>query len=533
MPRAKRTSSKRRSVLARRPPLVFRATYAPWENFWYNPPGSRLGGVDAIVVSPETALSVSAVWACIGLLGEGLSSLPLPLYRRLDNGGKERATDHPLYWVIGWQPNNWQTTPEFEELAMNHVQLRGNFYAEILENALGVVQALIPLNPDRVQADLLPVGLMQYRYQPPNAPERTLSQTQVHHRRGRSFDGIQGVSTITYGARSLGISLAGGQYAADFFNGAGAPAFSIEHPLTLGVDGIKNLRESVDKYRRGAGYLVLEEGAKATTLGISPRDAQLLEERQFDIEEVARLFNVPLHLLKVSKAGAVSYASIEMFDLDFVMHTLRPWAVRFEKAIWRDLLSDREQGRYVPEYLLDALLRGDSSARTALYKSGVYTINEGRERENLNPRPDGDRYPAVAAERDRDPEPPGQRDPKGRPRAEARQGRAEGIVHEAAARVVRKEISAATKAAKRFADDAAGWQAWIQTFYGEHEAFVGAVLCLDPPDAKRYVDTQRTCLSQQGVKALETWEATLPPQLAALALGEPPSWPTPIASPAS
>jgi HK97 family phage portal protein len=490
---------------------AFQSLYAPWDDFWYQTPGSN-SGIEGIRVTPETAMTLSAVWACVGLLEEGLSCLSLPLYKRLPNGGKERAVDHPLYWVIGWQPNLWQTTPEFEALAMNHCLMRGNFYAEILEDRQGYPTQLIPLNPDLVNPSILPTGEMSYEYRQPGN-HRTIKMQSMHHRRGRTLDGIRGVSAISYATRTLGIAMAGGDYAANFFKSSGAPPYVVEHPQTLGEAGMANLRTSVRKQRQGEA-LILEEGAIAHGLGISPKDAQLLEAREFDIEEIARIFNVPLHLLKVTKAGAVSYASVEMFDIDYVVHTLRPWAVRFEKAMWRDLLSTREQGTYVPEYNMDALLRGDASARVALYKSGVYTINEARERENLNPRPDGDRYPD--AETEREPELPGSRDPRGRPRAD----RATLIVQEAASRVVQKEIAAVTKAAKRFAADAPGWQAWLQTFYTEHAGFVADVLKIDPPEAERYAVSQRMAVSRHGVKALDSWESEMPPHLAALALGE-------------
>lgn len=496
--------------------MRFLATYAPWDDFWYTATPGRKSGIAGITVSPESALTHAAVWACTGLLEEGLSSVPLHLHRRLDDGGKERAVTHPLYWKLAWQPNPWQTAPEYESLAMNHVLMRGNFYAEILEEPqTGEVTALIPLHPDRVQGDLLPLGQMQYRYKPPQGVERIIPQRSMHHRRGRTFDGITGVSVITYGARTLGVAMADAQYAGNFFNGPGAPPFVISSKLTLGDAGQKNLRQSIDQYTKGGGYLVLEEDMTAVPLGISPRDAQLLEARQFDVEEVARMFNVPLHLLKVNKAGTVSYASVEMFDIDYVKHTLRPWAVRFEKAVWRDLLSEREQKRYVPEYLLDALMRGDAASRVAMYKSGIFTVNEARAIENLNPVPGGERM--LEGQPTREPEPPGSRDPKGRPRAFTQ---AVAITEEAARRIVRKELHAVHKAATRYAGDAAGWQAWLHTFYGDHAVFVAEVLQVDRPVADHYAETQRAQVARAGVQACETWERDRPAVLVALALGE-------------
>jgi HK97 family phage portal protein len=251
------------------------------------------------------------------------------------------------------------------------------------------------LHPDRVTPELLESGLVRYTYRAPKGGTQTLMQNEVHHRRGRSLDGVVGLSPITYASASIGLAMAGERFAASQFRGGAAPPFALKHPQTLGPDGIKNLKESVAEYRAGDKYLILEEGMDAVTLGVSARDAQILEARQYGIEEIARFYNVPLHMLKVNKAGSVSYASVEMFDLDFVMHTVRPEAVRNEQAMWRDLLSEPEQDEYYTEYLIDALMRGDSAARAAYYKSmaevEAITPNEIREKENFEgPLPGGD-----------------------------------------------------------------------------------------------------------------------------------------------
>lgn len=508
-----------------------RALYAPWDNFWYQDVGyGRASGIDGVVVTPETAMRHSAVWACIGIRCEAMASLPLLLYKRLTRG-KERAPDHDLYRKLRWQPNGWQTAFEFEEMAEIHQSLRGNFYARIVDDPFGQVAALIPLHPDRMKPGLLPAGRMQYEYRPPNGgPTETLSQDQVHHRRGRSLDGIVGISPVEYCAYTLGVAIAGDRYAGQWFNGAGSTPTALKHPMTLGEDGQKNLRDSIAKYNAGLGnahkFLILEEGMDAVSLGVNARDAQLLESRQFGVEEIARIWNIPTHMLKVNRAGTVSYASVEMFDLEFVIHTVRPQATRNEQAIWRDLLSETDQDDYFPEYLLEALLRGDSAARAAFYKAGIESQwlvpNEARERENLNPLPGGDEVvqgkvgttPGPQAPADQTP-----RTPTGKPRGEG-DARARLITLEASARVVQKEIAAATKAATKFASDPTGWHAWCGDFYADHAGFIGHVLKLPSHHAHAYAAQQRDALATRGLPAAVDWESRVVPQLAALALGE-------------
>lgn len=504
-----------------------RASYAPWDDFWFKGTWDRSVGIDGVRLTPESALQVSAVMACVGARSEGMASLPLLLYKR-QTRGKQRATDHPLYKKLRWGPNQWQTSFEFEELSEVHLCLRGNFYARIIEDRAGRIQRLVPLHPDRVTPKLRPFGEVEYEYRPPDGQAEVIRQSEMHHRRGRSLDGVVGLSPIEYAARTLGVAMAGQIFRQNFFNQGATPPVALKHPNTLGPEGQTNLRNSIAKYVGGLAnvgkFLILEEGMEATALGVSPKDAQLLEALDWDITEIARTFDVPLHRLKVTKAGAVSYASVEMFDIEWVMHRLRASAVRNEQAIWRDLLSETEQDEYFAEYLLEALLRGDSAARAAFYKSGIESRwllpNEARERENLNPLEGGDEFPKVEKTPARPTPDEDSRDPKGRPRGEF-DTRARILAFEAASRVVQKEIAMATKAAQKFANDAAGWQSWCLSFYDEHAGFVSHVLGMSADEAKTYAAKQGTELATKGISAVADWPARVPPQLAAQALGEP------------
>lgn len=505
----------------------FRASYAPWDDFWFNP-ASRV--TDAgVPVTGDAALTLSAFWAGVTCKAQDFAALPCLTYQR-DGRMKERASRHALYRLLRWQPNPSQTAFEFFEMASGHIDLRGNFFAQIVENDRGRILALVPRHPDRVRVlGITPNGLRQYEWRPADGREpQTLTQLQMMHVMGFSSDGLRGLSAIEYGARSIGIALAGDTFAGNFFRNGAAPAFAVKHPLTLGETGQKNLRDSFKHFNAGLanahGILILEEGMDLAGIGIKPQEAQLLESRDRSVEEMGRWLNMPLHKLKVNKPGSVSYASVEMFDIEYVMDTMAPLARRFEQAFWRDLLSEVEQQTYFAEFLLDARLRGDSSARAAFYKAGYgrwLTRNDIREKENMNPVPGGDVFEAPDKEpedRQRDPG-DDERDPRGRPVSYV-EARGRLIALEASARVVQKEIAQVNKAAQRFASDAPGWQAWVSEFYDDHAGFIGQVLKVPSHQARAYADARRKELTAKGIAAVGDWETRVVPQLAALALGE-------------
>jgi HK97 family phage portal protein len=469
-------------------------------------------------VSPETALRLSMVWRCVRASSYDMGSLSVILYRLLDPG-KDRAKTHSLYNILHLAPNGWMTPFLFEQLAQVHILLRGMFYARIFEDAFGNVTELIPMNPDRVKPQLLPSGRLGFTHRKTDGGTEVLTQEQVHYRTGLTLDGIRGMSCIEASAPTLARALAAEGYATEFFTGGAAPPFVLSHPLTLGEAGQKSLRDSIAKYKAGDKYLILEEAMEAKTLGVSARDAQLLEVQQHNDEQVAGIFGMPGHRVGIMKPGSVSYASVENADLAYVKYVVGAQAKANEEAMTRDLLSAREQNRYVIEYLLESLLRGDSAARAAFYTAlgalEAITPNEVRERENMNPLPGGDTVvKSVAPPSTNTP-----RDPMGRPKGRS-EARARAITIEAAARVVAKEIAAATRAGKKFASDPDGWQAWCREFYDDHAGFIGHVLKLSSQEARTYAEQQRLALETSGIPVIADWETRVVPQLAALALGE-------------
>jgi HK97 family phage portal protein len=483
-----------------RSPDSYRSTYAPWSDFWYKPVPSSYGSGMAADVSPETALRLSMVWRCVRASSYDMASLSILLYKQLDRG-KERATTHPLYNILHLAPNAWMTPFLFEQLAQVHILLRGMFYARIIEDMFGVVTALIPMNPDRVKPQLLPSGRLGFTHRKPDGGTEVLTQEQVHYRTGLTLDGIRGMSCIEASAPTLARALAAEGYATEFFTGGAAPPFFLSHPLTLGETAADNLRKSIAKYKAGDKYLILEEAMEAKALGVSARDAQLLEVQQHNDEQVAGIFGMPGHRVGIMKPGSVSYASVENADLAYVKYVVGAQAKANEEAMTRDLLSAREQNRYVIEYLLESLLRGDSAARAAFYTAlgalEAITPNEVRERENMNPLPGGDTVVKSVA-----------------PHADEYPARSEGTPHRAKrgarqgdhrrSRRARgaKEIAAATRAGKKFASDPDGWQAWCREFYDDHAGFIGHVLKLSSQEARTYAEQQRLALETSGIPVI-------------------------------
>jgi HK97 family phage portal protein len=457
----------------------------PWDDVWYERHGAM--SIAGMPVTAEGAMRLSAVWAAVRILTEGIASLPCIVYQRLENDGKKRAPGHPLYELLRWQPNSWQTAMEFWEMMMGHVVLRGNAYAQIIPGKRGAVDQLIPRHPDRIRIETIetPDGpKLRYIWSPPKGQPVTLTQDEVFHLRGMSSDGVTGLSVIEHATNSLGLSLAAERYGSKFFSQGATVAAVVEHPKTLtGEAAVKNLKWSIDEQVKNPhGVLVLEQGMTWKQIGMKAEEAQLIATMEFGIEEVARWFNVPLHLLRSNKQ-AQTYASIEMFDLELVIHTFRPWAVRFEQAIRRDLITGFET--YFVEFLMDALMRGDSAARAAYYNSGIMTgwltPNEARVKENMNPIEGLDEpLRPLNMTKASDPEP--ERVPV---------NRASALAYASADRVLRREIGAVQKAVKSCAGDAAKFSAWALTFYQEHAGYVAEAMAISPIVAGQYCATRQ------------------------------------------
>ena len=356
-------------------------------------------------VTERSAMQMTAVYCCVRILSEAVASLPLQFYRYTDDGGKEKAVEHPLYFLLHDEPNPEMTSFIFRETLMTHLLLWGNAYSQIIRNGKGEVVALYPLMPDRMKVDRDEHGRLYYEYtvydsddvdgrKGTNKVGRTV-RLQLHdvlHIPGLGFDGLVGYSPIAMAKNAIGLAIATEEYGSKFFANGAAPSGVLEHPGT--IKDPSKVRESWQATFGGSGnankIAVLEEGMKYTPISISPEQAQFLETRKFQIDEIARIFRVPPHM--IGDLEKSSFNNIEQQSLEFVKYTLDPWVSRWEQAMVRALLTPDEKKKYFFKFNVDGLLRGDYQSRMNGYatarQNGWMSANDIRELENL------DRIPA-------------------------------------------------------------------------------------------------------------------------------------------
>lgn len=348
-------------------------------------------------VNERTALQTTAVYACVRILSETIASLPLHTYRYTDRG-KDKALDHPLYYLLHSEPNREMTSFVFRETLMSHLLLWGNAYAQIIRDGRGRVLSLYPLLPDKMLVDRASTGEITYHYQTDRGLY-VLRSDEVLHIPGLGFDGLIGYSPIAMAKNAIGMAIATEEYGATFFANGANPGGVLEHPGI--VKDPKRLRDSWNAVYQGSGnahrIAVLEEGVKFSPIGIPPDQAQFLETRKFQINEIARIFRVPPHMLADLEKS--SFSNIEQQSLEFVKYTLDPWVIRWEQAIQKALFLPSEKQQYFVKFNLDGLLRGDYQSRMTGYatgrQNGWLSSNDIRELENLNaipPELGGDLY---------------------------------------------------------------------------------------------------------------------------------------------
>ena len=351
-------------------------------------------------VNERTAMQTTAVYACVRILAEAVASLPLHVYEYQDDGGKKLVHDHPLYYLLHDEPNPEMTSFVFRETLMSHLLIWGNAYAQIIRDGAGRVLGLYPLLPDKMDVQRDDRGNIYYVYSR-NSDENPmfkeygnikLKAEDVLHIPGLGFDGLIGYSPIAMAKNAVGMTLACEEYGASFFANGANPGGVLEHPGVL-KDPSK-VRESWNSVYRGVNnahkIAVLEEGMKYQQIGIPPEEAQFLETRKFQINEIARLYRIPPHM--VGDLDKSSFSNIEQQSLEFVKYTLDPWVIRWEQSLQRSLLLLGEKGKYFIKLNVDGLLRGDYQSRMNGYavgrQNGWFSANDIREMENMNPIPD-------------------------------------------------------------------------------------------------------------------------------------------------
>ena len=351
-------------------------------------------------VNERTAMQTTAVYACVRILAEAVASLPLHVYEYQDDGGKKLVHDHPLYYLLHDEPNPEMSSFVFRETLMSHLLIWGNAYAQIIRDGAGRVLGLYPLLPDKMDVQRDEKGNIYYVYSR-NSDENPmfkeygnirLKAEDVLHIPGLGFDGLIGYSPIAMAKNAVGMTLACEEYGASFFANGANPGGVLEHPGVL-KDPSK-VRESWNSVYRGVNnahkIAVLEEGMKYQQIGIPPEEAQFLETRKFQINEIARLYRIPPHM--VGDLDKSSFSNIEQQSLEFVKYTLDPWVIRWEQSLQRSLLLPGEKGKYFIKLNVDGLLRGDYQSRMNGYavgrQNGWFSANDIREMENMNPIPD-------------------------------------------------------------------------------------------------------------------------------------------------
>jgi HK97 family phage portal protein len=424
--------------------------------------------VAGATVTPSTALTNTAVLACVRVITESLASLPLIVYRQRGRD-RQRATDLGLYELLHDQANPELTSFEYRELKLAHALLWGNSYSEIEWSGEGEVLGLWPLNPAATE----PVRYKDNLYYMTQVGNETITLPawRVHHLRGLGIDGLRGLSMIRLAMNAIGLGLATEEFGGRFFSNGARPGVVLKHPGVLSEPAYNRLKESWNAEHQGLSNAhrvkILEEGLGMETLGIPPEEAQFLETRKFQLAEVARIFRVPAHM--VNDLDHATFSNIEHLSIQFVTHSLLPWMVRDEKAMRRDLLVGSERKKLLIKYLVQALLRGDTTSRYQAYsigrQNGWLSTNDIREMEDMNPVDGGDVYlqplnmTPIRGE-------------EAQPKPEAGQRGLLGLYEDAVRRLVRREVADIGRQRKQ----GAALLGWADDFYRDLVAVTQEVL---------------------------------------------------------
>lgn len=468
-------------------------------DFWYRDVASP--SESGVVVTDDKALAVATFFACLRVLSQSIASMPLLVYRRLDDGGKQRAVDSDWYEVLHERPNSWQTPAEWKQLGMAWLILRGNWYCRIIRG-LGMRRTeLLPLHPDRMQVKQRPDGQLDYYYRPNVGQTIPYAARDILHVRGLSLDGVVGVSVLTYARNAVGLSSAQEAHGSRLFANGSLPPFALETPEPLNERAIGNFRAGWRGMHAGARNAhnppILQGGMKLHELSLTNEDSQWLESRKFQAEEICRFTGVPPHMAGI--LDRATFSNIEHQGIDYVRYTLRPWATLWQQAAKRDLIWEPD---LFAEFLLDDLQRGDTPSRYGAYniglQSGFLTRNEVRSWENLNPIDGGDTPleplnmgpigQRDAPQSESTPEPPRQPDDGEQPRRrKARRGRAREsrlrraflpLLRDAGQRIAAAECKGLASRVAKAGDDPERWRTWASEWYEGHVAY--AVRALQP-----------------------------------------------------
>jgi HK97 family phage portal protein len=474
-------------------------------------------------VTANTAMNCVPYFAGVRLIAETVGQLPLKEYRRLQPRGKEPATDQVLYRLLHDEPNPEMDAISFKESLQGHAVPWGNAFAEIQwDMEAGIPVALWPLNVSKMKVgrDTQTKKLI-YAYTLPDGMTVILPAYRVWHMPGFGFDGIIGYDTIYLAREAIGMALALEEFGARFFGNGSNPGGVLEHPNRLTPAAQENLRKSWNEMHTGLSnqhrIAILEEGMKYHQVGIPPENAQFLESRKFQLNEIARLLHIPPHML--ADLDRATFSNIEHQGIEFVTYTMMPWFVRWEQTCNRKLLLPGERQTYFCEFLTNALLRGDSAARASYMRERFYigsmSPNDMREYENENPidDPAADKYYIQANMLPIDMA--GQAQNKDVVAAGNRDA-AQAMLSDAVRRIAEREKQNILRQAKKNPD---GVNEWLPEFYRDFREFI--VRQVEPAlgdkageYAQRYIDQSKRDIEAMPAPNIEVlmtnWETSRP-----------------------
>lgn len=347
-------------------------------------------------VSPAMAMRLTAVFGCVRVLAESVGMLPCFLYQSTDNG-RIKAPKEKLYSLLYIAPNDYMTPQEFWEYLIVSLCLRGNFYAYKVK-VLGEVVELLPLLPNSVQPKLDENWNPVYQVTFPDGSCDVLSQDEIWHVRTFTTDSLVGLSPISYARQAIGLGLATEEHGARLFGNGAVSSGVLQTDKTLTDEAYKRLKETFQEQHQGLSNahkpMILEMGLKWSQISMSAEDAQFLETRKFQLEEICRIFRVPLHM--VQNTDRATFSNIENLGMGFVNYSLVPYLTRIEQRINTGLVSKDKRGQFYAKFNVGALLRGDMKSRYESYATGInwgiLSPNECRDLEERNPREGGDVY---------------------------------------------------------------------------------------------------------------------------------------------
>jgi HK97 family phage portal protein len=510
---------------------------SPWGDFWFS---SIPFKGSPHQVTADAAMRLTAVYACVRVLAESVAMLPFVLYREDASGAKTPLKTHWLYRLIACRPNGFQNPMEFREMMMLHLCLRGNAFARIVSNQAGIVTDLIPLHPDRITIEMLGDDNWRYHVRNADQSETVLNRGSMFHVRALSSDGIVGINPIQASRESIATGLSAQQYGMRYFENDAQPGGWIEFPGQFKDDEQKRLFRDRWQVQQGGRnrhkVAILEFGMKYHPVEISNSDAQYLETRKFSVSEIARLFRIPPHM--IGDLEKATFSNIEQQSLEFVMHTLTPWLVRWEEALRYNFIDDGADLNL--EFPTRSLMRGDAAARSTYYHNGILdgwmTRNEARVAESLNPidgldeplrplnmveeseaqngatnEPGDDQDDPTQTDID----PDGMTDPTQPDKGSPTGSRMEALAAAAAERVARKETAVVVNALRGERDPVAA----LDAAYDSHYRFVSSALSVPLPAAIAYCTMRRRFVGEFGREMNEDdFEASARMQLTKLAL---------------